>query len=56
METKFANDQQELFWSAFSGKCGKEFMGNPWLMEAFMEEERKRERNKELNRDEGMCK
>lgn len=44
MKQEFVNEQQKMFWDAFSGKCGEEFKGNPCLMEGFMEMERARER------------
>ena len=44
----FKNEQQRLAWLAFSGKCGDEFAGNPFLMENFMELER--EKTDELQR------
>lgn len=47
MEKKFASKQQKLFWYAFFGKCGEEFMGNPCLMEGFMELERARQQKNE---------
>lgn len=56
MEKNFASPYQELLWKAFSGQCGKEFIGNPCLMEGFMELERAREEKKKLEREEGMSK
>ena len=47
MEKDFVNIEQRLFWYAFSGKCGPEFMGNPSLMEGFIEMEREREKEKD---------
>ena len=43
----FVNDNQELMWDAFSGKCGNEFKGNPFFMEGFMEYEFMRTSEKE---------
>lgn len=47
----FINKQQELFWKAFSGRCGEEFAGNPFLIEPYVElENARREKEDLLNR------
>ena len=49
----FVNEDQELMWDAFSGKCGNEFKGSPFFMENFMEYEIEREitRKEDFGRD-----
>lgn len=44
----FINKQQELFWKAFSGRCGEEFAGNPFLIEAYVELENARRGKEDL--------
>jgi len=49
MKETFIDKDQELLWKAFKGGCGKEFTGNPVLMEGFIEKELNR--NKEIDRE-----
>lgn len=48
----FKNKEEEVMWKAFKGECGKEYAGNPFFMEEFMEIEAERIAMKEdLGRD-----
>ena len=53
MNQTFVNERQELWWNAFSGKCGEEFAGNPVFMELFLECEKLKNANMQRKQDLG---